>query len=66
MSGIQYAGEFSVKEIKILTSSGNVIDVKNNVLALELFEEITAPSMTGTMTIVDVDNILENAPIVGQ
>ena len=40
MSGIAYAGEYDLREMKILTSAGNVIDVKNIVQVIEIFEDI--------------------------
>ena len=66
MSGIAYAGEYDLREMKILTSAGNVIDVKNIVQVIEIFEDINSPSLSGNITILDIDNIMENAPMIGQ
>ena len=66
MSGIKYAGEYDLKEMKILTSAGNILDVKNMVQAIEILESINSPAITGSLTIIDIDNILEFAPIIGQ
>ena len=66
MSGINFAGEFELKELKILASSGNIIDVKKAVQAIEIFEDLMSPCLTGTITVIDIDNMLENAPIIGQ
>lgn len=66
MSGIQYAGEYSLKEMKILTSAGAVFDIKNMVQEIEIFEDLNSPSLTGNITILDIDNVMENAPIIGQ
>ena len=65
---IQYAGEFFIKELKIHTSSGRVLDFteSDNVLGFEIYEDIYATSLTGSMLLVDVDNISENGPIIGQ
>ena len=65
MSGISYAGEYDLREMKILTSAGNVIDVKNIVQVIEIFEDINSPSLSGNITILDIDNIMENAPMIG-
>ena len=36
MSGIKYAGEYDLKEMKILTSAGNILDIKNIVQVIEI------------------------------
>ena len=51
MSGLAYAGEYDLREMKILTSAGNVIDVKNIVQVIEIFEDINSPSLSGNITI---------------
>ena len=33
---------------------------------IEIFEDINSPALTGSLTLLDIDNILENAPIIGQ
>ena len=65
---IQYAGEFFIKELKIHTSSGRIIDFteSDNVIGFEIYEDIFSTSLTGSMIILDVDNISENGPIIGQ
>ena len=49
MSGISYAGEYDLREMKILTSAGNILDVKNLVQVIEIFEDINSPSFTGNI-----------------
>ena len=65
---IQYAGEFSIKELKIHTSAGRVLDYtsSDNVLGIELFEDLYSTSMSGNLIMVDTDNVSENGPIIGQ
>jgi len=65
---IQYAGEFFIKELKIHTSSGRVIDFteSDSVLGFEIYEDIFSTALTGSLLIIDVDNISENGPIIGQ
>ena len=66
MSGLEYAGEYNLEEMKILSSAGSVIDIKNLVQTIEIFEDINSPSLTGNITLLDIDNVLENAPVIGQ
>ena len=62
---IQYAGEFFIKELNIYCSSGRVIDMKN-IQGLELYESMFTTSMSGNLVFLDVDNMTENGPIIGQ
>lgn len=65
---IQYAGEFSIKELKIHTSSGRVFDFTNgdNVIGFEIYEDLFSTSLSGNLILLDVNNISENGPIIGQ
>ena len=66
MAEINYAGEYDLKELRILTSSGVVMDATNLVQSIEMFENLESPSLTGRITIIDIDNVVENANIIGQ
>ena len=66
MSGLEFAGEYTLREMKILTSAGNVIDIKRLTQTIEIFEDINSPSLSGNITLIDIDNIIENAPVIGQ
>ena len=65
---IQYAGEFYIKELKIHTSAGRVFDFTNgdNVIGFEIYEDLFSPSLSGNLILLDVNNISENGPIIGQ
>ena len=49
--------------MKILTSAGNILDVKNLVQVIEIFEDINSPALTGSLTLLDIDNILDELDI---
>ena len=66
MSGLQYAGEYSLDALRILTSSGAIFDIKKLVQYIEIYEDLDNPFLSGTITFLDIDNIIENAPIIGQ
>ena len=53
MSGIAYAGEYDLREMKILTSAGNVIDVKNIVQVIEIFEDMNLASVVTINNYID-------------
>ena len=64
--GIQHAGDYDIKEIKLFSSSGNVIDLSEVVIAINIYEDIFSPSITGNIAVVDTNAIITNAPITGQ
>jgi len=66
MSGIQYAGEYILKEASLVTSAGIVFDLKGTILSFNIYENIFSTSLSGSFTFVDTDNIVTNGPIVGQ
>ena len=66
MAGIQYAGEYEIEEIKLFSSSGNIIPLDGLMMQLTLFENIFSPTMSGQITLLDTNSIVLNLPIIGQ
>ena len=66
MAEIQYAGEYELEEIRLLSSSGNIIPLNGLMVSLDLFENIFSPSMSGSITILDTNSIVLNMPVIGQ
>ena len=60
MSGIKYAGEYDLKEMKILTSAGNILDIKNMVQVIEILESINSPAITGTLSFCSPELLRSN------
>jgi len=63
---IQYAGQYEVKELIIYTSSGAILNLRNAIQSVNIYESMFATSLSGTITILDVDDIATNGPIIGQ
>ena len=63
---IQYAGEYRLKELLLHTSAGNVINITQATQSIDIYEDMFSTSLSGMITILDVDNIAENGPIIGQ
>lgn len=63
---IQYAGQFSIGDVKLFTASGNTLDIGNTVSAINIYEDIFKSSISGDITITDTNNLIMEAPIVGQ
>ena len=65
-SSIQYAGEFLVEEIKLLTVAGSILDIKEMVNAINIYEDLLSNSISGDITFTDSTNLINQAPIVGE
>ena len=63
---IKFAGEYEVKELVIHTSSGSTINVVNSIVSIDIYESMFSTSLSGSITIVDVDDLATNGPIIGQ
>ena len=66
MAGIQYAGEYQLEEIRLFSSSGNIIPLNSLMMQLSLFENIFSPTMSGYITLLDTNSVVLNLPIIGQ
>ena len=66
MAAIQYAGEYEIEEIKLFSSSGNIIPLNGLVMSLTIFENIFTPTMSGQIVLLDTNSIVLNLPIIGQ
>ena len=60
------AGDFSLEEVKLVTSTGMVIDLSESVMGLTLYEDISSLTITGTIAIVDSVNMVSHGPLIGQ
>lgn len=65
-SGIQYAGEYTLEDVRLFASSGNIIPLNGLTVSISLFENIFSPTMSGTITLLDANSIVSNLPIIGQ
>lgn len=66
MAGLQYAGEYQIKELLIHTSSGSVLNLTKATQSIDIYEDMFKTALSGSITILDVDNVAENGPIIGQ
>ena len=63
---IQYAGQYEVKELIVHTSSGAILNLRNAIQSINIYESMFSTSLSGTITILDVDDLATNGPIIGQ
>ena len=66
MQGIRNAGDYELKNLKLFTGSGEVINLDLMYVALDIYENMFSNGLTGTVLIADTNNLIMNAPITGQ
>jgi len=65
-SEILEAGDFTLAEARLLTSSGLDIDVKENIMQINFYEDIQKNSITGEILVQDAGGFVSIGPIMGQ
>ena len=63
---LQQAGDFTVDELSLITTSGLKVNLIPNVVKLTIFEDINQSCITGIITIQDSMNLSSHGPIIGQ
>ena len=64
--GLQYAGEFQVSQIELVSSSGVALDIKETVIQIDIFEDIFSTALFGSLSVADTNDLIHNMPILGQ
>ena len=64
--GLQRAGEVRIEELKLITSSNNVIDLTEFLIELNIFEDIFTNYMYGTIVLTDSRNLIDKFNIHGE
>ena len=66
--GVQYAGEYQLDELRIMSPNGKLTDLKTDmqIVEINLFESIFKNSITGSVIVVDIENYIAKLPIIGQ
>ena len=66
INGIVAAGDFTLDVAKLLTSAGIEIDIKANIMQINIVEDIKRNSITGEMLVQDAGAFVNRGPIIGQ
>ena len=61
-----YAGEYKLRECKIVSSRGIVADLDSKVIGFQIYENMFSQSLVASMTIIDNTNMVMKLPIIGQ
>ena len=65
-SDLQFAGEFLVEECKLLTTKGLELDITNLLESINIYEDIYSNAISGDLLFKDTNNLVLNAPIIGE
>ena len=63
---IQGVGDFDLGQVAILGSSGNIVNITEQILELNIFQSIDSPFMSGNIMINDAVGLASILPILGQ
>jgi hypothetical protein len=63
---IRFAGDVSIDKIEIISATGYGMDVSNQVVALEIYEDIFSPFMSGVLGLKDSLDLANLFPFVGE
>ena len=65
-NNLQYAGEFRISEIAIFNVYGNVAGIATAGAELSIYEDIEQNFITGNLTFIDTEDVVNKLPILGQ
>ena len=65
--GIQYAGEYTLKRLQLISASGREsVDLTGIVLEINIFENIFLNAISASLIVVDTADLINNVGIFGQ
>ena len=66
MTGIVAAGQYELVTLSIKSHNGFVMDLRQVMASLEIYEDIYSTSMTARLGIVTTEDLVTILPIIGQ
>lgn len=63
---IRFAGDISVEYVNVVTSKGLIQNITNQTLAVEIYEDLFSPFITGMVTVKDSFDFVNLFPFVGE
>lgn len=65
-AGAQLAGDVNIDSVKITTAKGVCQDITNQVIGIQIFEDIFAPFITGSLVVKDSLDLVNLFPFIGE
>ena len=63
---IEFAGDYNLSNIILVSHAGKAVDFKAMVIELNIYESIYKNAMTGSVVVLDTQNVISKLPICGQ
>ena len=63
---IKFAGDFQLIDVKIGSARGIILDVYNFVVDINLFEDLSSPTLSGNITLNDAQDLVNLMPFIGE
>lgn len=63
---IRFAGDVNIDKIEIVSSNGFIQNVTNQIIAIEIFEDLYSPFMSGNVVVKDSLDLANLFPFVGE
>ncbi len=63
--GMVSSTDYKISSLQLVTSTGNIVDISKIVLELEIYEDIFAPVVTGSVRLADGGDIVSNFGLHG-
>lgn len=62
----QAPGDVIIKQLEIISPNGKVVDLKEFLVEINLYESLFSPTITGTIILSDSRNLIKLLPILGE
>jgi hypothetical protein len=63
---ISFLGETLVEKVELISHDGKKLNIMGIVHTITIFEDIFSPTMSGTVTIEDANDLIASLPLIGQ
>ena len=63
---LRFAGDFSLNRVQIVTQKGFYQDITNQVIAIQFFEDLFSPFITGKIVVKESLDLINLFPFVGE
>jgi len=63
---LRYAGDFRISEVALINAYGNVAGIGSAVVEVSIFEDLNSNFLTGNLTFIDTEDLINKLPIIGQ
>lgn len=63
---IRFAGDISIENASVVTSKGMIQNITNQTIAIDIYEDLYSPFMTGMITVKDSLDFVNIFPFIGE